>query len=206
MSNDSLLDTIKAKSDQLNADDLISGAITCKITKVSRCAGDQPIAVYLEGDHQPFKPCKTMRRVLIAAWGEYGHNWVGKSLTLFNDPEVMYGGVKVGGIRISHLSDIDSDMTLSLNTTRGKKKPYFVKKLVAKQKPFYDQAKFDSEFEKMAAAIESGKSTHAKIIAHLEKTGKITQDQLDAIYAIKLQADAQTNETNETTQTQGGIE
>jgi len=38
-------------------------------------------------------------------------------------------GVKVGGIRISHLSDIERDLGLSLNTTKGKKGEFVIKKL-----------------------------------------------------------------------------
>ena len=55
-----ITDTIKPKSDQLNADDLISGPITVKIVKVSKVSGDQPIVIEIEGDYQPFKPCKSM--------------------------------------------------------------------------------------------------------------------------------------------------
>ena len=54
--------TIEAKSDQLNADDLIGSPKTIKITTVKACAGDQPIAVNYEGDNgKPYKPNKAMR-------------------------------------------------------------------------------------------------------------------------------------------------
>jgi hypothetical protein len=73
-----------------------------------------------------------MRKVLIFAWGDDGHQWVGRSMTLFNDPEVKWAGVKVGGIRISHLSDIDGDIQVSITTTRGKKAPILIQKLSGK--------------------------------------------------------------------------
>ena len=125
-----LKDTIIPKSDQLNAEQLISGPMTITATGVSRCTGDQPVAIsYANDDGRPYKPCKTMRKVLIFAWGDDGRQWVGKSMTLFCDPEIKFGGVKVGGIRISHLSHIERDMGLSLNLTKGKKGEFIIKKL-----------------------------------------------------------------------------
>ncbi len=130
--------TIKAKSDQLNADDLIGGPITIKITKVSKGAADQPININYEGDSgKPFKPCKTVRRILVAAWGKDGTLYVGKSMTIYNDQSVLWGGKPVGGIRISHLSDIDgTSLDVSLAVTRGVKRTITVEKLqVATQTP-----------------------------------------------------------------------
>jgi hypothetical protein len=44
-------------------------------------------------------------------------------------PEVKFGGEDVGGIRISHMSDIERDVRVSLTSTRGKKAKYEVKRL-----------------------------------------------------------------------------
>lgn len=62
-----LSQTIAPKSDQLNADDLIGGPRTIKVTRVSAMKEpDQPIAIYFEGDNgKPYKPGKSMRRVLV---------------------------------------------------------------------------------------------------------------------------------------------
>lgn len=128
MSVESLKDTIVPKSDQLNADDLLVGPITVQVLAVTRGNAEQPISVAING-YQPFKPCKSMRRVMIAAWGDNGAEWVGKWMTLFCDPSVKYGGVQVGGIRISHMSGLDSDISLMLTTTRSKRSEYRVKKL-----------------------------------------------------------------------------
>ena len=126
-----LSDTIVPKSDQLNADQLLGGSMTITVTEVRRGqSDDQPVIVHYEGDEgRPYKPCKTMRKVMIFAWGDDGHAWVGRSMTLYNDPEVKFGGVKVGGIRISHMSHIERDIALSLTSTKGKKQGYTVHKL-----------------------------------------------------------------------------
>jgi len=121
-----LRDTIVPKSNQLNADDLLGGPITVRVTAVRRGERDQPVAVHIDGGHQPFMPSKSMRRVLIAAWGKDGSAWVGRSMTLYRDPEVVFGGVRVGGIRISHLSHMDERLVLPLMVTRGQRKPYTV--------------------------------------------------------------------------------
>lgn len=121
-------DTIVPKSDQLNADDLLVGPITVTVTGVRRGDKEQPVSVDLSGQ-RPYKPCKSMRRVLITAWGDDGRAWVGRSMTLYCDPNVMFGGVKVGGIRISHLSHIEGVLNLNLTATRGKKTPFVVRPL-----------------------------------------------------------------------------
>jgi hypothetical protein len=124
-------DTTLAKSDQLNADDLIGGSITVKITKVTKDKGkDQPIIINFEGDNgKPWKPSKGMRRVLIALWGKDSDNYIGKTITLFRNPDVKWAGQAVGGIQISHASNISSDMTFSLTIAKSVKKPYTVKTL-----------------------------------------------------------------------------
>ncbi len=123
--SDSLLDTIKPKSDQLNADDLLISPITVKIVEVKRGPADQPVHILIIGQ-QPYKPCKSMRRVLISVWGDQGSEWVGKSMTLYCDPSVKFGGVALGGIRISHLSHISKPISIMLTATRGRKAQFNV--------------------------------------------------------------------------------
>ncbi len=123
-----LSDTIVPKSDQLNADDLLAGPRTITIAKVSRCAeADQPIAVNFDGDGgKPYKPCKSMRRVMVAVWGPDASQYPGRRLTLYRDPSVTWGGMEVGGIRISHMSHIDGKVVLALTATKKARKPYTV--------------------------------------------------------------------------------
>lgn len=128
--------TIIPKSDQLNADDLLAGARTVTITAVraSPASAEQPVAVSFEGDGgKPYMPCKSMRRVMVAVWGADASQYAGRSMTLFRDPEVTWGGMAVGGIRISHMSHLDAPMTLALTATKKARKPYRVLPLVVEQ-------------------------------------------------------------------------
>ncbi|RRJ97834.1 hypothetical protein Ga0100231_005080 [Opitutaceae bacterium TAV4] len=52
---------------------------------------------------------------------------------LYREPEVKFGGDKVGGIRISHASHIDGPFEIALTETRGKRKPFRVEPLPAEQ-------------------------------------------------------------------------
>lgn len=125
-------DTIIAKSDQLNADDLIGGPITVTLKKPAKVVGDQPMVLHYEGDKgKPFKPCKTMRRAIIMIWGKDGTVWEGRSMTLYRDPDVLWAGKPEGGIRISHMSHITREIVLPLTVTRGKKAPFTVRPLAS---------------------------------------------------------------------------
>lgn len=123
--------TITPKSDQLNADDLIGANKTLVITDVSASnSPDQPVSIHYQGgDGRPYKPCKSMRRVLIHAWGSESDNWIGKAMVVYRDESVTWAGQAVGGIRISHLSHIDGPITISLTATRGKRKKTTIQKL-----------------------------------------------------------------------------
>ncbi len=119
------------KSDQLNSDDLIAGPRTIKITSVDiRPGTEQPVSIFYEGDNgKPWKSCKSMARVLVTAWGPDAKAYVGRSVTLYRDPTIKWGGMEVGGIRISHMSHLDGPLTLALTMTKGSRKPFVVRPL-----------------------------------------------------------------------------
>lgn len=129
-----MTDTIEPRSDQMNADDLMTGPRTFTISRVRKApSAEQPVDVYLTEfpEGRPFKPSKSMRRVMVAAWGPDASAYVGHRLTLFRDPEIKFGGDKVGGIRISHMSHLadGKPMSVALTVTRGKRTPYRVQPL-----------------------------------------------------------------------------
>lgn len=177
--------TILPKSDQLNAEQMLSGPLTITISEVRVGSDEQPVALHHDLDpKRPYKPCKTMRKVLIFAWGEDGRNWPGRSMTLYNDPNVMFGGMKVGGIRISHLSDIEGDINLSLTATKGKKSAYTIQKMErpksvglgevvraiseATNKEGMDKAKSLAQQLTNPADIEAAKTAYAERLAALK--------------------------------------
>ena len=123
--------TTKAKSDQLNSDDLIGGDITIKITDVKINVNDaQSGVIHYEGDNgKPFKPCKSMRRVIELKWGSDEQYFVGKSMTLCRDATVKWAGEEVGGIRITHMSDMKEDNRFMLTYSRNVKRAYKVEHL-----------------------------------------------------------------------------
>lgn len=127
--------TIIPRSDQLNSDDLIGRNLTIKITGVSVKLDEMPVSISFEGDGgKPYKPGKSMRRVLVYAWGPDGNQYIGRSLTLYRDDKVQFGGLAVGGLRISHMSDIKAPMTMALTVSRANKKPFTVQPLVTEAK------------------------------------------------------------------------
>ena len=151
--------TTAPKSDQLNSDDLIGGPRTITITRVSANeGGDQPINVFFEGDdNKPFRPCKSVRRVMMAVWGNDGSTYAGKSMTIWRDPTVTWGGMAVGGIRISHMSHMDRDTTLAVTESKTKRKPLVVKMLrVEAPKPAPPTAAPENAFELAHAAASKG--------------------------------------------------
>jgi hypothetical protein len=121
MSDDDVTPALAAKSDQLNAAD-IAQPIVFRVTKVTvRHGEDQPIAIYHDHDPaRPYKPCKTMARLLAKLWGTQANMWVGGLIRVYNDAGVKWGGVAVGGIRINGMSRIRGTQTLQLTATRGK--------------------------------------------------------------------------------------
>lgn len=128
-----LTESIAPKSDQLNADDLIIGPRTFTVERVTKGSTEQPFNIHLvENPGHPYRPSKSMRRVLVMAWAKDSDDWpTGGRMTLYRDPEVKFGRDQVGGIKISHLSHIDRPMTMALTVTRGKREPHVVQPLPA---------------------------------------------------------------------------
>jgi hypothetical protein len=148
---------ITPKSDQINADDLISGPMTIRIASVLVQGGtEQPVSMAFEGSAKVFRPCKSMSRVIVAAWGPDSKAYTGRSMTLYRDASVKWGGMAVGGIRISHLSHIDKDMTMMLTMTKQNRAPHKVQVLRVSDPamPTRDEAAEDAAL----AAADQGKA------------------------------------------------
>lgn len=182
--------TILSKSDQLNASDLIGNEMTLEVTGVNLVSSpDQPMVInYLGDDGRPYKPCKSMRRVLVGLWGKDASQWNGRVIGVYNEPTVKWAGKEEGGIRIKSLSHIDKNKSVTTSESKHKKTTYLISVLEVEQKAraTWPDDKFNAQFDKMKASIESGKSDAAKVIAYLQKTADVTDEQIKRLSEIKV--------------------
>lgn len=124
-----LTESIQPRSDQINADDLIAGPITYTVREVIGGKAESPFDFMLVETDRAYRPSKTMRRVIVAAWGPEAANYAGRMVTLYREPSIKFGGQTVGGIRISHMSHIDQRVEVMLQVTRGKREKFVVEPL-----------------------------------------------------------------------------
>lgn len=117
-----------AKSDQLNASDLTGAPIIATIERVDVRKGEaKPVIIHLIGmGGRPWKPSKGMLRVIAHAWGTESDVWVGRSVKLVNNPEVIYAGEKVGGVEVIAMSHIDAAFTIPVRISQKKVKQHTV--------------------------------------------------------------------------------
>lgn len=116
-----------AKSDMLNASDLTGSPIVATIKAVRKGDAAKPVIVDLEGmDGRPWKPSKGMLRVVAHAWGVESDNWIGRSVKLVNNPEVIYAGEKVGGVEVVAMSHLDKPFTIPVRISQKKVKQHHV--------------------------------------------------------------------------------
>ena len=201
--------TIVPKSDQLNAEQLLSGPMTIAVSDVCVGSGDdQPISIHYANDNgRPYKPCKTMRKVLVLAWGPDGRQWAGKSMELYNDESVRFGGTAVGGIRIKALSHLAKRIDVSLTATKGKKAMHSIEPLAvvtladvlaainsAKNKAGMDRAKALAAQLTDQVSIDEAKAAYAQRVAHLkgqtQQPTKTAAEWVDQIEQAAGDADA----------------
>jgi hypothetical protein len=114
----------QARSDQLNSDDLVGGPRTFTVAEVRRGDNEQPVAIVLAEypPNRPFKPSKTVLRLLSYVWGEETDDWPeNPRFTLYRDAKVKWAGQEIGGIRVSHMSHITERKKIALAESKGKK-------------------------------------------------------------------------------------
>lgn len=152
-----LTKSIEPRSDQLNAEDMLTGPRTFTITDVRAGTEEQPVRVFLaEGpEGRPWIPAKTMRRLMVLAWGPESDAYIGKRVTLYRDPDVRFGKDTPGGIRISHMSGIGRrPLVAQLTITRGRRAPYTVEP-IADDAPA--PAKMPSPLDQLVWAFNAAK-------------------------------------------------
>lgn len=177
LNTDSIRRAMQVKSDQLNAEDLIAGPRTIRLT--GGVEKDGKIRLNYEGDQgRPWVLSKTALRILSACWGDDPSKWIGLSCTVYCDESVVYGGKEVGGIRVSHVEGIGAPRSLNLTVTRGKKKEHVILPLIVER-----QSKADAWRERLLAVTQNPDMTveeaWAKVPAAMKKElGQALYDQL----------------------------
>jgi len=153
-----LTETTVPKSDQQNFDDYANGPKIVTISEVTKGSTEQPVDIHLvEFPGRPYKPSKSMRRVLIAGWGAQSSVYAGRQMKLVGDPTVKFGGQTVGGIKIAALSHIEKRLSVNLTVTKGKRAPHTVDVLTALAAP-NPNAAILGEIGAMADNIPGGRA------------------------------------------------
>lgn len=157
-----ITETLAPKSDQQNYDDYIAGARTVTVTGGKVLKGsEQPLHIDLaEYPGRPFKPNKSMRRVLAIAWGTETDAYIGRRLKLVGNPNVKYGGKAVGGIEIEAMSNLDKPLNISLTETRGKKRSFTVQPLPDVAPPTTPARDWKAEADNLAGNVEALRSLY----------------------------------------------
>lgn len=161
--------TAEPRSDQWNADDFIGGPRTFAIAGVKVGAAEQKYDIELvEGQDRAWRPPLTMLRLLIAAWGDEAAIWVGRRVTLFRDESIRFGRDAVGGIRVSHMSDLPGGKAFSVKVTksRGQREDITVQPLAEDPSIALNAAK-----KRVAAAAPKDTDLKAWVAAALDARG-----------------------------------
>jgi len=184
-----VLASIVPKSDQLNASDCVAGPMTITVERVTLSADPQkqPVNVHLVGHDRVFRPCKTCRRILIAIWGDEANDWIGKSMTLYTDPEVKWQGQPVGGLRISHVTDLAETKRLSLAESRIRSKDYVIHPLSMPTDAPPPLTEEEQEFVQAttAAIAEADAKTLKAFAVQLKDASQAVRDALRPVYAAR---------------------
>lgn len=125
-----LSNTIQPDSDQLDAVDLAAGPRTFVVAGVRQGNAEQPVQIDLAEFPRPWRPGKSMRRVLVALWGPDGSQYTGRRVRLYCDEKVQFGGMAVGGTRVLAMSHIGpKKRSVPLLISRGKSAMFSVEPL-----------------------------------------------------------------------------
>lgn len=186
---------IVPKSDQISSDDFLSGPRTYSIVSVEINPGtEQPVQIKLAGENRVWRPCKSMARCLVAAWGPDAKLYSGKSVTLYRDPKVKWGGLEVGGVRISHMSHIERPLSMALTATKGRRADYTVKPLILQvsppppQEPAALTPKEAAEMIRKAGNVAELRAVFGEVYKHFPAYDDATRDALtDLKDAVKLE-------------------
>lgn len=148
--------TIQKKTDQLNFEDFLGGVTRMvTIAGVKKGTREQQYDIAIEGDSRFWRPAVTVLKQLVDAWDDDAKAWVGRRAVLYGDPNVEFAGKRIGGIRVSHLSHIETPVQSNLSVTRGKRELFTVQPLTADAEVAYLRAEWKDADDERKAAIEA---------------------------------------------------
>ena len=118
-------ESLKAKSDQMNAVDLVNPMIFRVDHATYDKNREQPIHIHLVGhEGRPYKPNKGMARGLVSTqvWTLDETTWKGRLIELYCEPTVKWAGKEAGGIEISAVSHIKQPYRFNVTLNRHQRK------------------------------------------------------------------------------------
>jgi hypothetical protein len=91
-------------SQWLSKDDVTTNGTAATIARITQeevgSDRDLRFAIHFQGNIKPMILNKTNTRILVALFGHDSDGWLGKTITVYNDPTVGYAGQITGGVRI----------------------------------------------------------------------------------------------------------
>ena len=131
---------------------------------------------------------------MVKIWGDDPTNYTGKSMTLYGDPEVIFAGKKVGGIRISHMSDMNADVDVPLSASKTKRVLYRVSPLKADpvKKDMTDEEveEYADLYDRSCEQAENGMSFYKDFFGALSAADKTRLKDSGDHDKLKILADA----------------
>jgi hypothetical protein len=97
-------------SDFLKKDDLPK-PVKVKIDDIDLIEFDdqKKLVLAFKGKDKKFVCNKTNARTIAAIFGNETDSWIGKEITIFNDPTVSMGDKVVGGIRVQYIPPTEEE-------------------------------------------------------------------------------------------------
>lgn len=186
-----LTKAIEADSDCIVAADLTGGTKIIAITNVVEIGGKdkKKVDIHYEGmDGKPFRPCKSMLRVMCQLWETTdGQQFIGRGLELYREENCLYKGEKTPGVRICGMSHIAKPVTVLVQEKRGRGTQYEIRPLTPWSLVQEDAPSPDERLQRTLAGIAQATPEQLEQLeAKLNK--RISEGQLEPAHATIWQA------------------
>ena len=126
--------TLVGDSNVLSKADLMDGPQTFTVARVDINLSDKkrPTTIHLaEAPGKPYKPSLGMRKLIAKGWGKSSKEYIGRRLTLFHNPDVLWQGKREGGVEVCAMSDIEAPFTIQVAVNAKQAKTVKVERIDA---------------------------------------------------------------------------